>query len=63
MTLADAPDQRHAYKPHRKHFWFCELCGYAEHELLLHLPKQPTPEQRRLVEEDGHCPRIQGRMR
>lgn len=28
--------QRHAYKPHRKHPWFCDVCGYPEHESLQH---------------------------
>lgn len=26
----------HEYKPHRKYPWFCELCGYPEHERLKH---------------------------
>lgn len=37
----DARDQEngtglHAYQPHRKYPWFCDECGYAEHERLKH---------------------------
>lgn len=31
---------RHAYAPHRKYPWFCDLCGYPEHETLKHSPAQ-----------------------
>ena len=36
--LRDKPDYRHPYKPHKKYPWFCEDCGYAEHETLKHRP-------------------------
>lgn len=36
--VADAPDTRHKFKPHKKYPQFCE-CGYAEHETLKHLPR------------------------
>lgn len=29
-------DDRHAYVPHRKWPWFCDRCGYPEHENLKH---------------------------
>lgn len=29
---------RHAFVSHRKWPWFCDLCGYAPHEPLKHLP-------------------------
>ena len=34
------PDHRHPYKPHRKYPWFCDSCGYAEHDPLMHYPRQ-----------------------
>ena len=38
-TLRDKPDTRHVYRPNKKYPWFCECCGYAEHETLMHRPK------------------------
>lgn len=36
----------HDYRPHPKYPWFCDLCGYAEHEGLKHTrpsPDSPSP--------------------
>lgn len=32
------PDNRHVYEPNKKYPWFCAHCGYAAHELIMHLP-------------------------
>lgn len=29
----------HAYKPHPEYPWFCEDCGYPEHETLKHIAR------------------------
>lgn len=36
--LGDKPDTRHPFKPNAKYSWFCGVCGYPEHEVLMHLP-------------------------
>jgi hypothetical protein len=34
------PPVLHPYKPNRQYPWFCEACGYPEHERLKHPSKQ-----------------------
>jgi hypothetical protein len=39
-----SPDHlRHQYEPHADYPWFCEHCGYPEHETLKHVLALPQP--------------------
>lgn len=40
--IGDKPDTRHRCAPHKKYPWFCDVCGYAEHETLMHLPAEKS---------------------
>ena len=42
------PHRTHTFKPHRKYPWFCGICGYASHEVLMHTqePANPAKEDR-----------------
>lgn len=54
-----SPDHlRHVYQPCPKYPWFCEQCGYPEHERLKHTTsaQAPPPNPRVPMQEGGEKP-------
>lgn len=36
QEVARTPMLKHAYVPHSDYPWFCDVCGYPEHEVMQH---------------------------
>lgn len=36
QEIARTPMLKHAYVPHSDYPWFCDVCGYPEHEVMQH---------------------------
>jgi hypothetical protein len=57
QEVARTPMSKHAYVPHSDYPWFCDVCGYPEHEVMKHDRAGDTgTAEQKITQEDGNGP-------